>query len=314
MHGWTQESPTIDADPDQILKSADSDEFSSCVRKMRFQRQLLRIVKRFPLGVVSGLVVVSVILLAIISPWVAPYEPNHIMPLHRLKGPSSAFPMGTDSFGRDVLSQIIHGARISVIIGFLSTVLGSAIGALIGLVGGYLGGWFDEIQQRVMDMLMAFPTLILAIATVAVLGASMANLVVAVSLPIVPRVARVVRSRVLSVSEMTYLDAARAVGCGGKRIMRLHILPNCVSVFIVVATSFLGRAIIAEASLNFLGLGLPPDIPTWGNMLGEQAAKYFELAPWTAIWPGAAISITVLSFNLLGDTIRDALDPRLRQL
>jgi peptide/nickel transport system permease protein len=284
------------------------------LKTSRLWHRMLRLASRSPLEIITGAVVGGVILLAIIAPFVAPYEPNHIMPTLRLKGPSLAFPLGLDSFGRDILSQIIHGTRVSVVVGFLSTLLGSVLGASIGLIGGYLGGWIDEVQQRFMDMLMAFPTIILAIATVAVLGASMTNLVVAVALPIHPRVSRVVRSRVLSVCEMTYVDAARSLGCGGLRIMWFHIIPNCMSVFLVVLTSFLGRAILAESSLNFLGLGLPPDIPTWGNMLGEQASKYFELAPWTAISPGVAISITVLSFNLLGDAIRDRWDPRLRQI
>jgi peptide/nickel transport system permease protein len=265
-------------------------------------------------SIMPGVLVVSIILLAIIGPFIAPYDPNHIMPSLRLQGPSEAFPFGQDSFGRDVLSRIIHGTRISVMVGFLSTLLGSVIGVSIGLVGGYLGGWIDEVQQRLMDMFMAFPTLILAIATMAVLGASQITLVIAVALPIVPRVSRVVRSRVLSVCEMTYVTAARSVGCSAPRIMLFHVLPNCISVFLVVMTSFLGRAILAESSLSFLGLGLPPDVPTWGSMLGEQAAQFFEVAPWTAIFPGAAISISVLSFNLLGDTLRDKLDPHLRNI
>jgi peptide/nickel transport system permease protein len=271
-----------------------------------------RFLARWPLGAVSGLVVAWIITLAIVGRWVAPYEPNHIMPLVRLKGPSPGFLLGTDQFGRDVLSQVIHGAKISIVVGFLATLLGSTVGAAAGLIGGYHGGWLDAVQLRVMDMLMVFPTLILAVGTVAVLGASVTNLIVAVALPIVPRVTRVVRSRVLSVCEMTFVEAARALGRQDLRILLRHLLPNCVSVFIVLTTSYLGRAIIVEASINFLGLGLPPDVPTWGNMLGEHAAKYFELAPWMAVWPGLAIGLTVLSFNLLGDTIRDILDPRLR--
>jgi peptide/nickel transport system permease protein len=277
-----------------------------------WMRAVVRFVVKRPLGAASALVVGVDVALALAGPWAAPYGPNHIMPEVRLAPPSWRFPMGTDQFGRDVLSQLLHGARVSVVVGFASTLLGSVAGGAVGLIAGYRRGWLDDVLVRVMDMLMVFPTLILALATVAVLGASLQNLIAAVALPIVPRVARVVRSQVLALRESTYIEAARAVGCAERRVLWRHLLPNSLSIFLVMMSSFLGKAILAEASLNFLGLGLPPNIPTWGNMLGNQAAKFFEMAPWMALWPGVAISVTVLSFNLLGDAVTDAIDPRLR--
>lgn len=275
-------------------------------------RAAVRFVALRPLGALSAIIVAADVVFAIAGPWIAPYGPNHIMPALRLRPPSWQFPMGTDQFGRDELSELLHGARVSVAVGFASTVFGAAVGGAIGLVAGYRRGWLDDVLIRVMDMLMVFPTLILALATVAVLGASLQNLIVAVALPIVPRVARVVRSQALALRESTYIEAARAVGCGERRVLWRHLLPNSLSIFLVMTSSFLGKAILAEASLNFLGLGLPPNVPTWGHMLGEQAARFFEEAPWMAIWPGVAISLTVLSFNLLGDAVTDAIDPRLR--
>ena len=271
-----------------------------------------RFAAKHPLGVVAAVIVAVDVVLAIGGPWIAPYGANEIMPAVRLQSPSWQFPMGTDQFGRDVRTLLLYGARVSVVVGFASTVLGTAAGGAIGLIAGYRRGWLDDVLVRLMDMLMVFPTLILALATVAVLGGSLRNLIAAIALPIVPRVARVVRSQVLTLRESTFVEAARAIGCAERRVVWRHLLPNSLSIFLVLMSSFLGNAILAEASLNFLGLGLPPDVPTWGHMLGEQAATFFEVAPWMAVWPGVAIGLTVLSCNLLGDAVTDALDPRLR--
>jgi peptide/nickel transport system permease protein len=275
---------------------------------------LVRFVRRKPLGALGGGIVLGMLVLAIFASWLAPYSPEEF--IHggsaRLQPPSWRFPMGTDNLGRDILSRVIHGARLSMLVGFVSTLFGTGIGALLALVTVYWGGKWDLLAQRLMDILWAFPSLVIAIVIIAVLGRSTTNLIIAIAIVVIPSTARVVRSAVLGVKETDYVQAARAIGAGQWRIMWRHIAPNCLAPYLVIATASLGGAIITEASLSFLGLGVPPPAPSWGRDLFGSAQKFAELAPWMPIMPGLAISLTVYGFNLFGDAIRDILDPRLR--
>lgn len=226
--------------------------------------------------------------------------------------PSAEHWLGTDSFGRDVLSRLIYGSQTALIVGFGASLLGATIGALIGVASAYFGGRIDLLLQRFMDVLLSFPLIILALALVAILGNSIPNLIVAIMIPMVPRCALVIRSSALSIREMPYVDAARAAGFTHSRIILRHMLPNVMATYLVMLTAFLGQAILLEASLSFLGLGVQEPLPAWGLMLRGAAVEFAETAPWMAIFPGVAISLAVFAFNLFGDSLRDALDPRLR--
>lgn len=275
---------------------------------------LLRFIRRQPLGTLGGLIVLGMVFLAVSAPWLAPYSPEEFIDggSARLQPPSWRFPMGTDNLGRDILSRVMHGARLSMLVGGVSTFFGTGLGALMALITAYRGGTWDLLAQRVMDVLWSFPSLIIAIVIVAVLGRSTTNLIIAIAIVVIPSAARVVRSAVLAVKETEYVQAARALGAGEWRIVWRAIAPNCLAPYIVIATASLGGAIITEASLSFLGLGVPPPAPSWGRDLYGSAQKFAELAPWMPIMPGLAISLTVYGFNLFGDAIRDLLDPRLR--
>ena len=280
----------------------------------RWRTTLLRFVRRKPLGALGGGIVLGMLLLATFAPWLAPHSPEEFIQggSARLQPPSWRFPMGTDNLGRDILSRVIYGARLSMLVGFVSTFFGTGIGAVLALFTAYWGDKWDLLAQRLMDILWAFPSLVIAIVIIAVLGRSTANLIIAIAIVVIPSTARVVRSAVLVVKETDYVQAARAVGASQWRIMWRYIAPNCLAPYLVIATASLGGAIITEASLSFLGLGVPPPAPSWGRDLFGSAQKFAELAPWMPIMPGLAISLTVYGFNLLGDAIRDILDPRLR--
>ncbi|MGQ4810185.1 Glutathione transport system permease protein GsiD [Candidatus Entotheonellaceae bacterium PAL068K] len=279
-----------------------------------FAATLLRFARRKPLGTLGGCIVVGMLVLAIFAPWIAPYSPEEFIEggSARLQPPSLRFLMGTDNLGRDILSRVIYGARLSMLVGFISTFFGTGIGALIALFTAYVGGKWDLLAQRCMDVLWAFPSLVIAIVIVAVIGRSTTNLIIAIAIVVIPSAARVVRSAVLVIKETEYVQAARAVGAHQGRIMFHYIAPNCMAPYLILATASLGNAIITEASLSFLGLGIPPPAPSWGRDLFGSAQKFAELAPWMPIMPGIAISLTVYGFNLFGDAIRDTLDPRLR--
>ena len=227
-----------------------------------------------------------------------------------LSPPGSDMLFGGDMMGRDVLSRIIHGARISLAVGIGSTILGGVIGTIIGLMCGYWMGLFDLLIQRIIDMMQALPLLVMALVMAASLGPSLENTIIAISIPLVPQVARVIRSNVLSLRELPFVEAARAVGMSDLRIVFRHILPNTLAPLIVLGTAQLGSAILTEASLSFLGLGVPEPYPSWGRMLSESAAEYVRVAPWLVIFPGIAISAAVFGANLMGDAVRDFLDPR----
>ena len=275
-------------------------------------RPLWRFVRKKPLGAAGAVIMAAILLTAIFADLVATHDPVATDAAHTLARPGAARWLGTDNLGRDIFSRIVHGARISLIVGLASTLLGSALGGVIGLLSGYVGGRVDLVTQRVLDILQGLPLLVLALVMSAALGPSITNVVIAISVPIIPRAARVVRSSVLSIREMQYVEAARALGLVHLRIAFRHVLPNTVGPFIVLCTAQLGSAILVEAALSFLGLGVPEPYPSWGRMLSVSAAEYAQKAPHIVLFPGLAISLAVFGSNLLGDALRDTLDPRLR--
>jgi peptide/nickel transport system permease protein len=274
--------------------------------------RILFFTRRYPLGAVGALIVALFVFTAVFADFIAPVDPTATNSKFSLAPPSSQFWLGADFMGRDMYSRIVHGARISLAVGAGAMGLGALIGISIGLASGYLGGWFDLLVQRLLDIMQSLPLLVMAIVMAASLGPSMKNTIFAIAIPLVPTVARVVRSNTLSLREQPFVEAARAVGMGELRIAVRHVLPNTLAPLIVLATAQLGSAILTEASLSFLGLGIPEPHPSWGRMLSESAAEYVRTAPWLVIFPGVAISLTVFGTNLLGDALRDILDPRER--
>ncbi|PYM53597.1 MAG: ABC transporter permease [Candidatus Rokuibacteriota bacterium] len=273
---------------------------------------LSRFARRKPLGALGGAVMVAIVLAAVFAGVIARQDPIATEAGGTLARPSAAHWLGTDHLGRDIYSRVVHGARISLVVGLASTLLGSGLGGVVGLLSGYAGGKTDLLCQRVLDILQGMPLLVLALVTSAALGPSITNVVVAISVPIVPRAARVVRASVLSIREMPYVEAASALGLRHLRIAFRHVLPNTIGPFIVLCTAQLGSAILVEAALSFLGLGVPEPYPSWGRMLSVSAAEYAQKAPHLVLFPGMAISFAVFGSNLLGDALRDTLDPRLR--
>lgn len=272
----------------------------------------LFLLKRYPLGGIGLAIVLGFFAVALMAPYITWYDPLSTNPSISLARPTLDHPMGADFMGRDLYSRIMFGARTSLVVAFGATILGVAIGVLIGLSSGFFGGTFDLIVQRFIDMLQALPTLILALAMAAALGPSLTNTMIAIAIPKLPSIARVVRANTLSLREMPFVEAARAMGMSEIRIALRHVLPNTLAPLIVLATAGLGSAILVEASLSFLGLGVPEPHPSWGRMLSESAAEYARTAPWLVIFPGLAITLAVFGTNLLGDAIRDILDPRQR--
>jgi peptide/nickel transport system permease protein len=268
--------------------------------------------RRYPLGALGAVIVVVFVLTAVFANVIAPLDPLSTNSKASLSAPTSTYWLGADFMGRDMFSRIIYGARISLAVAAGATALGFAIGITIGLASGFLGGWFDLAVQRVMDIMQALPLLVMALVMAASLGPSLENTIIAIAIPLVPSVARVVRSSTLSLREQPFVEAARAVGMGEIRIAVRHVLPNTMAPLIVLATAQLGSAILTEASLSFLGLGIPEPYPSWGRMLSESAAEYVRTAPWLVVFPGVAISLTVFGTNLLGDALRDIFDPRER--
>ncbi len=268
--------------------------------------------RRYPLGAIGGAIMVVFALTALLAGVISPYDPLTTNSAHSLASPGAAHWMGADNFGRDVLSRILHGARISLAVGVGSTALGCFFGVILGLVSGYLAGWVDLLVQRLIDILQALPLLVLALVMAAALGPSIQNTIIAIAIPLIPTVARVIRANTLALRELPFVEAARAIGMSDMRIALRHVLPNTLAPLIVLATAQFGSAILTEAALSFLGLGIPEPFPSWGRMLSESAAEYVRTAPWLVIFPGLAISLVVFGTNLLGDAVRDILDPRQR--
>ena len=275
-----------------------------------------RIVREFtlarPLGAIGAAVVLLNLLVALTAHWIAPYDPLTTDYGAMLARPSASHWLGTDAFGRDVLTRILYGSRTAMLVGFVSALVGTTVGAVIGVASAYFGGKIDLAIQRVMDIFLAFPLIILALAVVSILGNGIGNVIVAITIPMIPRAGLVARSSALAIREMPYVDAARAAGFRHRRIIMRHMLPNVMAPYLIMLTAFLGQAILLEASLSFLGLGVSEPTPAWGLMLRGAAVQFAEAAPWMAIFPGLAISLAVFAFNLFGDSLRDALDPRLR--
>ena len=274
-------------------------------------------ITRQPLGAAGLAIILAMIFAAIFANWIAPYDPLAVDYSNLLAKPSSGHWLGTDSYGRDVLTRVIYGARTALAVGFLSSLLGSMIGAVIGVASAYFGGKIDLVIQRLMDVILSFPIIVLALAMAAILGKNIVfsidvNLIIAIATPMVPTVARVVRSSALAIRELPYIDAARTAGFSHLRIIFRHIIPNVMAPFLIMLTAFVGQAILLEASLSFLGLGVTEPTPAWGLMLTGAAADFYQQAPWMIVFPGLAISLAVFAFNLFGDSLRDWLDPKIK--
>jgi peptide/nickel transport system permease protein len=273
---------------------------------------LWQFAKHKPLGALGGLIVLVLLTLALFAPWIAPYKYDETIPGGRMKAPGAQFWMGTDNLGRDVFSRVVYGASVSVTVGFGAVLLANVLAALIGVTSGYFGGAYDICVQRVVDAWQSFPFLVVILSMMAVLGPGMVNLILALGVLGAAAGSRVIRGATISVMQNTYVEAARALGAGHLRIMLHYLLPNVAATIIILATIGLGAAILAESALSFLGFGVPPPYPSWGAMLSGSGRSFMYRAPWMAIWPGAAISLAVFGFNMLGDALRDVLDPRLR--
>jgi peptide/nickel transport system permease protein len=281
-------------------------------RRARWVSVVVDFVRHRPLGAIGAALILLMVAMAATAGLIAPYDPVANDYTAMLAAPSSEHWLGTDAYGRDVLTRILYGSRTALMVGLGASLLGATFGSLIGVASAYFGGRVDMIVQRIMDVFFAFPVIILALAVVAVLGTGAGNVILAIATPMIPRCARVVRSSALAVREMPYIDAARASGFGDQRIILRHMLPNVMAPILIMATAFLGEAILLEASLSFLGLGVQEPTAAWGLMLRGAAVEFAETAPWMAIFPGLAISMAVFGFNLFGDSLRDALDPKLR--
>ena len=280
--------------------------------KRTFRNHLVLFITKKPLGAVGAAVAILLVVTAVFAPAIANHDPYETVVANIYAAPLTENFFGADRLGRDVYSRLIYGARISLYVGILSSFIGCTIGMAVGVASVRFGGVTDLIVQRFIDAMIAFPTLILAIAIMAALGGSLNNVVIALSIVYIPSTARIMRAQFLAINEMDYILAVRAVGAGDWRIMWKHMIPNAFALYLVIVTFHLGGAIIAEASLSFLGVGVPIDVPSWGGMLSGAASQYVALAPWLAVFPGVAIALVVFSWNVLGDALRDVLDPRLK--
>ena len=274
---------------------------------------IARFVRTKPLGAAGAVIILGMLVLALFAEVLAPYDPYIGDYGQQFMRPSAEHWFGTDEFGRDVLSRIMYGARIALFVGFSASLIGCTLGGLLGVVSAFWGGTIDLLLERLMDILLAFPGLILALAIASILGPAVHNVVIAIAIPVIPRVARVVRAAAMSVKENVYVEAVQALGASRRRVILQHIIPNVAAPYIIMLTATLGAAILAEAALSYLGLGAAEPTPSWGLMLSGSAPSYAEKAPWIALFPGIAISLGVFGFNLFGDSLRDALDPKLRK-
>ena len=275
-------------------------------------QSLWQFCRRKPLGAIGGFIVLVLLIMALFAPWIAPYKYDETIPGARMKAPGAQFWMGTDNLGRDVYSRVVYGASVSISVGFGAVLLANVLAALIGITSGYFGGAYDICVQRVVDAWQSFPFLVVILSIMAVLGPGLLNLILALGILGAAAGSRVIRGSTISVMQNTYVEAARALGAGHLRIMIRYLLPNVAATIIILATIGLGAFILAESALSFLGFGVPPPYPSWGAMLSGSGRSFMYRAPWMAFWPGAAISLAVFGFNMLGDALRDVLDPRLR--
>ena len=281
-------------------------------RLPRWLEASLRFARQRPLGAAGAVIILMMGFAALLADVMAPFDPLKTDYARMFQSPGAHHWFGTDAFGRDVLSRIIYGSRTALLVGFSSSFFSATLGAILGVGSAYFGGKIDLITQRFMDMLLSFPLIVLALAVVAILGSGLMNVILAITVPMIPRCALVVRSSALSLRHMPFVDAARALGFSHWRIIFRHMLPNVMATYLIMLTAFLGQAILLEASLSFLGLGVAEPVAAWGLMLRGAAVEFAERAPWMAIFPGLAISLSVFAFNLFGDSLRDALDPKLR--
>src|SRR5579863_2449305 len=281
--------------------------------KRTFLQATLHFCRREPLGAFGLVLVLIIAVTGLSAELIAPYSPTSNDFAAMTEPPSWAHLLGTDQFGRDLLSRIIYGARTALIVGLSSAIVGGFAGLVLGVASAYFGGRLDLVFQRIFDIVMAFPLIIMALAVVAIFGSGVQNVIIAITIPLIPRCARVVRSSALAIREIPYVDAARACGYSHARIILRHMVPNVMAPFLIMLTAFVGQAILAEASLSYLGLGVQEPTPAWGLMLQGGAEEYASTAPWIAIFPGLAIALTVFGFSLFGDALRDAIDPKLRE-
>ncbi len=291
-------APTVDDDAAQSPRS--------------WRAAIIDFCRRQPLGTVGLALVLVMAVAGLSAEWIAPYSPTSNDFAVMTEPPSRAHLMGTDQFGRDLFSRIVFGARTALIVGFSCAIVGGVAGLVLGVASAYFGGRLDLFLQRVIDVVMAFPLIVMALAVIAIFGSGVFNVIVAITIPLIPRCARVVRSSALAIREAPYIDAARACGFGHARIILRHMVPNVLAPFLIMLTAFVGQAILAEASLSYLGLGVQEPTAAWGLMLQGGAEEYASTAPWIAVFPGLAIALTVFGFSLFGDALRDALDPKLR--
>ena len=282
------------------------------LRKRTPLRLALNFCRRKPLGAIGLAIVLVIIAAGLSADWIAPFDPEENDFSAMMQAPNFVHLFGTDQFGRDIFSRLVFGARTAMLVGFGAAVGGGLIGLVLGVASAYFGGWFDLVFQRVLDVLMAFPLIILALAVVSVFGTGVFHVMIAITIPLIPRCGRVVRASALAVREVPYVDAARALGFGHARIILRHMVPNVVAPFLILLSAFVGQAILAEAGLSYLGLGVQEPVAAWGLMLQGSAEDYATTAPWIAIFPGLAIVLTVLGISLFGDALRDAIDPKLR--
>jgi peptide/nickel transport system permease protein len=303
----------IQSAPDYALTTSHAEASASLARRETATDVVLKFIRKKPLGAAGAMVIVVLLMVAASAAWLAPYDPYLADYGAQFARPSLEHWFGTDEFGRDLLSRLMHGARIALFVGFTASFVGCTIGGILGVMSAYVGGKLDLLLERVMDVLLAFPQLILALAIASILGPAVQNVVIAISIPIIPRAARVVRATALSVKENVYVEAVNALGAPQRRIVLRHIVPNVLAPYIILLTAQLGGAILAEAALSYLGLGAAEPTPSWGLMLSGSALSYAEKAPWIPIFPGIAISLGVFGFNLFGDSLRDAMDPKLRK-
>jgi peptide/nickel transport system permease protein len=278
----------------------------------RWARAVVRFTRQKPLGAIGGVIVVAMLVMTLFAEVIAPYSYDESVRGARMKPPGAAHWLGTDNLSRDLWSRIVYGARVSVTVGFATIALAMVAATAIGVSSAYFGGAFDLVVQRVVDAWLSFPYLIIILSVMAVLGPGRVNLILSIAIILAATNSRVIRGAALTVMQSQFVEAARAIGCGHARIIVRHILPNVTATIIILATIGLGTVILAESALSFLGFGVPPPYPSWGAMLSGSGRTYMFRAPWMAVWPGVAISLAVFGFNMLGDALRDVLDPRLR--